>query len=110
MKIHEVQAANQHWVIGMGCYLEQLARGTLPTGEIPYIFSNKYSANQMEISDGCGYLNFNVGWDRYDIQISGTKGMTNLMVNKGFDKCIKYLIVIDNSILDPWLNRIQRGW
>ena len=111
-KIHEIKAARQHWFIGMGNYLEQLAKSTLPVGEIPYIFSNQYMSDEMKINGDYGYLDFCVGWESYSIQIVESKVCRKgvvVSVSKGFDQ-LYYVTIIDNPIINPWLNRIKRGW
>lgn len=110
-KIHEIKAARQHWYIGMGNRLEQLAAGTLPVGEIPYIFSNGLLSDQMKIEEDWGRLNFSVGWDEYSIHMSKSKVChkgTIIIVFKGLEQ-LNYITVVDNPIVNPWLNRIQRG-
>lgn len=109
--IHEIKAANQHWYIGMGCYLEQLAKGDLPLGEIPYLFSNQYLASEMEVDGKYGYLPFHVHLNSYTIQISGTKSRVTINVDNDLTlEMVEHVIVIDNPVLGPWINKVQRGW
>jgi hypothetical protein len=115
-RIHEIKAACQHWCIGMGNYLEQLADETLPIGEIPYIFSNMYLTSEMKVEDNFGYLDFHVEFKDYSIQIrpaccTGSANSASIMVYSLHPYCMTYYVVIDNNpIIAPWLARIERQW
>lgn len=115
-RIHEIKAACQHWHIGMGNYLKQIADKTLPVGEIPYAFSNEYLTSEMKVSDGCGYLDFHVGFKDYSIQIhpvrgTGSANSASIMVDSLCPSSMTYYVVIDdNPIIAPWLARITRQW
>jgi len=111
-KVHEIKAACQHWHIGMGNYLEQIAKKTLPVGEIPYAFSNNYLASEMKVEKGSkyGYFKFRVGIDNFLIQISRACDGTSIMVATEYEEVLYWVIVQDNSIMKPWLAKIDRGW
>ena len=113
-RIHEIKAACQHWHIGMGNYLEQLANKTLPIGEIPYIFSNQYLTSEMKVENDFGYLDFHVGFKDYSIQIhpargTGSTNSASIMVDSLCPSSMTYYVIIDdNPIIAPWLARIER--
>ena len=110
-RIHEVKAACQHWHIGMGNYLEQMAKGTLPVGEIPYAFSNSYLTSELEVNDDNGYLYFRDGFNEYSIQISRGCNGISILTGPAFEmKIISHVVVERNPILDPWIARIERQW
>lgn len=110
-RIHEVKAACQHWYLGMGNYLEQMAKGTLPVGEIPYAFHNSYLTSELKVDNGNGYLYFRVGFDEYSVQISrGCNGISILTGPSYEMKITSHVIVERNPILDPWIARIERQW
>lgn len=110
-RIHEVKAACQHWYLGMGNYLEQMAKGTLPVGEIPYVFHNSYMTSELEVDNGNGYLYFHVGFDEYSIQISRGCNGISLLTGPAYEtKITSYVVVERNPILDPWIARIERQY
>ena len=106
-QVHEIKSARQHWHIGMGAYLQQMADKTLPIGETAYAFSNSYLVSKMQVSDGCGYLEFNVGWTSYELQLTRFLNGMSVYVHKG-TSLISYINIDDNPIVEPWLARIEK--
>lgn len=114
-RIHEIKAACQHWHIGMGNYLEQVADKTLPIGEIPYIFSNRYLTSELKVEDELGYFDFRVGFKEYSMQIGRaficSENSMSVMIDEMFSMNKMYYVIIDdNPIVAPWLARIGRQW
>lgn len=109
--IHEVKASKQSWFIGVTQYLTQIDAGTLPVGELPYLFNNSYYKNSMEVEDGVGHLPFHVGFNRYTASITKSNGMEDSVcvhiVNDITCDTVKYVVIDNNKILEPWVAYIN---